>query len=180
MTSSMSSGADRAATPSPLLRHSEPIGRSTPTHRLASLGEDLYDGNNNNGRRSPKKKRVKKRVSYDIDEIDRNSSSTFAPDQMGREDGRHINIIVNSLSQKEDDEEAEGEGKPALPKKTTIVSANERSIFTNVVFNNEKGRSAEADGSPNPQSSFSDTNVSILQHDRMIDMQFFTSIPFGR
>lgn len=166
-TSSGSSGADRAATPSPLLRHSEPIGRSTPqfqTHRLASLGGGRYDGNNNQGQRSPKKRRQQKRVTYDIDEIDRNSSSTFAPG--GREDGRRINIIVNNLSQKEDEEEEEDDG-PALPKKTAVVSANEKHIFTNVVLNNEKDQVAETEGSASPQRSFSDTHVSILQHDRM-------------
>lgn len=170
-SSPASSYAERAATPSPLLRNCHPIGRSTPQfqshHRhLSSLSEGvIFDGNNNSrkqNRRSNKGKLKGKHVTYE--EIDRRSSSTFDADLLDRGavrnvEGVKINIIVNKV---EDDPET-------LVKKPTIVSANHNKIFTNVFADDDpKPQSEEKKGIPTvritPAGSigFTDSNVSIL------------------
>lgn len=148
-----SCNADRATTPSPLLRNSQSIGRSTPQlppNYLSSLSEGIvYDGNNNSSNRrrggreqTSSKKFKRKRVTYDFEEIDRRSSSTFDPDQLGRPDGPKINIRVNKAVGDVDDDDDSEEG--VIRKKTTIVSATDNHVSTNIVFNDERRTGVDA------------------------------------
>lgn len=174
---STSSCTDRAATPSPLLRNCHPMGRSTP---LSSLCEGIvFDGNNNKNsssqrqqdqkRRSNRREYKRKHVTYDFEEIDRSSTSTFDPVQLARP----MNIIVNSVEESDN-------GQQSLPKKATIVSANDDHISTDVVFNEEEEKRRR--GSSSQTSSiritsaplgYADTNVSILLHKSMTELTIY-------
>lgn len=138
----------------------------------------MYDGNNNSSNRrrggreqTSSKKFKRKRVTYDFEEIDRRSSSTFDPDQLGRTDGPKINIRVNQAVGDEDDDD-----DSAVRKRTTIVSASENHVSTNIVFNDERrtgvdATDAAAHGSrktPSPPRSVADSNVSTFIADTFL------------
>lgn len=146
------------------------MGRSTP---LSSLCEGIvFDGNNNKNnssqrqqdqkRRSNRRDYKPKQVTYDFEEIDRSSTSTFDPDQLTRP----INIIVNNVEERR-------KGEP-LPKKATIVSANDDHISTDVVFNEEEEKRQLDAASRTPSiritSGYTDANVSILFSDCMTEL----------
>lgn len=123
-----------------------------------------YDGNNNsnrNRRKSASSRKLKpKRVTYDFEEIDRRSSSTFDADSLRRRSAE-IHITVNKAA--DDEEEDPGH---SLGGKTTIVSASDNHVSTKLVFNDEKGANADttdaAQRRSSPKSFGAESNVSIL------------------
>lgn len=133
-----------------------------------------FDGNNNSNNDSSRsrsrdqssgRKFKRKRVTYDFEEIDRRSSSTFDPDQLARPDGLpQMHITVNKSSVRDADEDEDGgTGGHRIPKRTTMVSASADHVSTNVVFNDER-RTTSDDATDATGSctfrSLADSNVS--------------------
>lgn len=155
-----SSNAERATTPSPLLRNSQSIGRSTPqlpAHYLSSLSEGIvYDGNNNGRQRSQTSKRSlkRKRVTYNFEEIDRRSSSTFDPEQLctPMADRSQMNITLNKavLGDIDDDDH----DLKDIPKSTASV----KNVSATNVYMDTKD-STDAVHRTSPMRSSAETNV---------------------